>query len=229
MFALVDDEDYELVGRYKWHASVNRKLTVYARAYIPEKKIAIAMHRLIMGLCAGDGVEVDHIDGDGLNNTRTNIRLATRSENARNIRKISGRTSIYKGVCFYKQMGKWAVAIGRDGKQIYLGLYSTEIDAGIAYNHAAVEYYGEFARLNDIPNWQTIIPVRGHNMVPSNPSGFRGVRYHSLAKKWRAAIRVNGERINLGYYGTPEEAARAYNAEAVKHPRTCRKLNKLDE
>ena len=95
------------------------------------------------------GFVVDHIDHDGLNNSRPNLQLATRSQNAYNRRKTSSKcTSKYKGVCFNKREGKWISSIKVEGKRIYLGYFDNQIDAAKAYDKAAKEYHKNFAVLN---------------------------------------------------------------------------------
>src|SRR5690606_17270138 len=109
----------------------------------------IRMHRLIMGVEKSSKPMVDHIDGNGLNNCRSNLRLATHSQNLQNADSRRG-TSKYKGVYFSKQLQKYRAKIIVDKKEIMLGSYINEDDAARAYNYAAIEYFGEFARLNDV-------------------------------------------------------------------------------
>jgi hypothetical protein len=94
--------------------------------------------------------EVDHIDGDGLNNRLENLRLATTTNNNRNQRKRTGRTysSQYKGVSYRQDRDTWLAAIGVDYKRVKLGTYPTEEEAAKAYDVAALQFFGEFARLN---------------------------------------------------------------------------------
>lgn len=93
------------------------------------------------------GFIVDHRDHEGLNNTRTNLRLATRSQNSCNNKKTRGRSSKYKGVSRDKR-GYWRAKIHFKGKHIFLGYFDNEIDAARAYDKAAKELHGEFAVLN---------------------------------------------------------------------------------
>ena len=103
------------------------------------------MHRQILGLKRGD--ICDHKDGDGLNNTRKNLRKATHSQNGANRLRISG-TSKYRGV--HKETGRknWRAALTHDGKTIRIGTFDSEIDAAHAYDRKAIELHKEFARLN---------------------------------------------------------------------------------
>lgn len=146
--ALVDDDDYERVSQFKWHAEVQRH-TVYAKRNLrrggggrtPER-----LHRFI--LRPPDGIAVDHIDGDGLNNRRENLRLATTNGNSQNRRKQTNNTSGYMGVSWHKVRGKWRAEIRVGGRAKHLGYYECPTEAAKARDKAAFELHGEFASLN---------------------------------------------------------------------------------
>jgi len=107
------------------------------------------MHREIMDAPAG--MEVDHINGNGLDNRKCNLRLATSSQNKRNQRKQRRKTSSkYKGVYWHKRDKVWVVRIQAEGKEKYIGSYKTEQEAALAYNEAALKYHGEYAKLNEV-------------------------------------------------------------------------------
>lgn len=147
-FAIIDDEDYNLISIYKW--SVTGKQERYARTAInvgKYKERGILMHRMILGLDHTDKRQVDHINGNGLDNRKYNLRLCSNMENTRNAKRRGGLSS-YKGVFWHKAAGKWMSQIKVDYKSIYLGLYVTEEDAARAYDAAASKHFGEFARLN---------------------------------------------------------------------------------
>lgn len=142
-FAIVDDDDYELVMRYKWYLSGERG-GPYAQttAYVADgEQVTLRMHTLIM-----DDNNIDHRDCNGLNNTRTNLRKATASQNMMNTRKQKGTASKFKGV--HRQSGRWKAQIYEDGKNTFLGLFNAEVDAAHAYDAAARKKSGEFARVN---------------------------------------------------------------------------------
>jgi hypothetical protein len=150
--ALVDDEDFDWLNQWKWYAQPNvfagKKAYAQRTQYISsENKVGVMMHRLIMG--ATRGLEVDHINGDGLDNRRCNLRLCTRTENARNLRKSKANTSGYKGVSKY--FNKWQARLETNGKQVFVGLFPTIEEAARAYDAKAKELFGEFAGLN-FPN-----------------------------------------------------------------------------
>jgi hypothetical protein len=134
--AFVDDEDYERLIQWKWR---------YERYAICEVNGRVTkMHRLILD--APEGVEVDHCNNNKLDNRKANLRLATRSLNEANKPKRSGTVSHYKGVTWHSS--KWRAKIKRNGETHYLGHYDSEIDAAKAYDRAAREAFGEYARLN---------------------------------------------------------------------------------
>jgi hypothetical protein len=109
------------------------------------------MHRLIMGLADDDPRQVDHANGDRSDNRRSNLRIATQSQNLGNSRKRAGTTSRYKGVSWHKQNKKWVAYIGVDGSLHHLGCFTSEEAAARAYNRAARAAWGDFACLNDVP------------------------------------------------------------------------------
>ncbi len=147
LVALVDDEDYIELSKYKWFASSNR-YTHYAIRHLGtlERKV-IRMHRLIVK--APDGMYVDHIDGNGLNNQRSNLRLATKSQNNHHIvRHRKDTSSIFLGVTFRSRDGVWAAQITKNYKKVYVGEFKTQEEAARAYDKKAKELFGEFACLN---------------------------------------------------------------------------------
>jgi hypothetical protein len=143
-YFLVDDEDVPLVSRYRWRLHRSRLIN-YARAWTtprPNQRSTYA-HVLIMGKRG-----VDHRDGNGLNNTRANLRDATQAQNLQARRPRRGASSRYKGVGLDRRNGRWFAYIGTGRNRRWLGRFDSEDDAGRAYDAAAVEAYGEFARLN---------------------------------------------------------------------------------
>jgi len=148
-FALVDDEDFEELNQYKWHVNFQRGRW-YAVRWAPRNKdkrrTKIHMHREI--LKPSKTMEVDHIDRNGLNNQRHNLRVATKGQNMMN--RPAWGTSKYKGVYWHKENCKWAAHIYVKKTQHFLGLYENELEAALAYNCAARKYFGEFATVNPV-------------------------------------------------------------------------------
>ena len=150
LFALVDDSDYEFLMQWKWTANKERKtFTAYRQSNQTKKRTFIYMHRLIMNM-PEKGVFVDHIDGNGLNNQRCNLRLCTNAENLMNRGANKNNTSGYKGVTWHKKISKWQSQIMLNRKNIKLGYFSDKTDAARAYNEAAKKYFGEFAKINEL-------------------------------------------------------------------------------
>jgi hypothetical protein len=150
LFSLVDDDDYQKLSSYNWSANCLGG-RYYAVARLPGKKgVTVLLHRFL--LSADSGAYIDHINGDTLDNRRSNLRACTNSQNSRNSRKLATKktSSKYKGVCLPKRSKKWLAYITVDRRRINLGSFTTEVEAAKAYNEAAVKLFGEFARLNDV-------------------------------------------------------------------------------
>lgn len=146
--AIVDDDDAGLVERYRWKVL---KAAGHFYACRSTRKATILMHRAILG--APPELWVDHRNGNGLDNRRSNLRLATARQNTVNRRKTSGFSS-FKGVYWNKERSLWQAQIGdgatSEGRQkvIYLGRFESEEAAARAYDAKALEMHGEFANLN---------------------------------------------------------------------------------
>jgi len=144
--ALLDEEDLDLVlAAGAWCASPRRN-TVYALRATrrPDgRPTTMYLHRFLTGW-----ERIDHMNGNGLDNRRANLRPATRAENGRNSRRRVDNTSGFKGVVFDKPRGKWRSRIRVDDGRIHLGMFTDPIAAARAYDAAALEHHGEFASLN---------------------------------------------------------------------------------
>lgn len=155
--ALVDDEDFEELNNFTWHAHRRKGYTFYAVRWVAGGQGSrIKMHQQILRM-----PYVDHKDGDGLNNQRSNLRGCNHSQNLMNQRAQAGRSSQYKGVYHYRtnRAHPWAAYITVNKRRIYLGYHSTEKDAARAYNAKAVELFGEFARLNEVSHGRAMRQV----------------------------------------------------------------------
>lgn len=144
LVAVVDDSDYETLSVYKWYLgqSGSRKVT-YARAHVGNRNVS--MHRLMFGDTGK--LEIDHINGNGLDNRRSNLRLVTHQQNLfHRGKQKNNRSSQYKGVT-YKD-GNFYAQIRLNGKNHRIGPFSNEHDAAIEYDHKAREFFGEYAYTN---------------------------------------------------------------------------------
>jgi hypothetical protein len=152
-FALVDDEDYERVAKIKWILKPSG-CTRYAHGWNKQTKRQVVMHRYILGIESGSRPLVDHVNLDGLDNRRSNLRLCTNSQNGANRRhNRSHTTSRFKGVG--KRGNRWQAQIQVAGRRVKIGCFSSEEDAARAYNDAAVAIWGEYARLNpSVKRWE---------------------------------------------------------------------------
>ena len=145
--AIIDADDVPLVSAFNWTADVNQ-WTVYATRWdrlADGKQRATKLHRFI--LTAPDGMVVDHINGDGLDNRRANLRLATSAGNAHNRRINKNNLSGFKGVRWNKAAQKWQAQIALGGKDHYLGLFDAPEAAHAAYVEAATRLHGDFAKM----------------------------------------------------------------------------------
>lgn len=220
-FAIVDDDDYEWLNQWKWQYCKSRK-TGYAVRTIQRdgKKTGIKMHRVLLD--APDELQVDHIDRNGLNNQRNNLRLATSLQNSRNSRSRMG-TSLYKGVCLYKNRA-WASQIRTSERILHLGYFPTQWEAAQAYNDAARKYFGEFAVLNQKFSDSELKDAPLYDAATRTTSIYTGVFYRKNQNRWRAYISINKKRIWLGQFDTELKAARTYD-DFVKEHKLDRSLN----
>lgn len=143
--ALIDDEDFELVSQYSWHTNTNPSGNCYARGCKGKNRKQILMHRLILRVSQNQFI--DHINGDGLDNRKENLRITTHTQNNMNKHKSWG-FSKYKGVYWNKKENKWIAHLKKNSKRIFLKRFNSEIDAALAYDAKARELFGEFARPN---------------------------------------------------------------------------------
>jgi AP2 domain len=149
--ALVDSEDRRLAASYSWSViepsrKGQRRMT-YARTEILRdgRRVTLYMHQLI-----GGWPMTDHINHNGLDNRRSNLRPATPAQNAHNRRPHLGTSSKYKGVMWSPRRRRWSAVIKAGGRSRYLGFFTDEEAAALAYNAAALETYGAYAYLNPV-------------------------------------------------------------------------------
>lgn len=155
MVAVIDEADYGVVRPYSWHTNKSGNV-LYAMGYFPgyiehprRKARNVPMHRIILGI-TDPKLQTDHIDGNGLNNTRANLRACTSGENLRNSRPHKDKMfgSKYKGCHWISSKNGWRALIMVNGKRHYLGIHKTEEAAARAYDAAALKLQGQYARLN---------------------------------------------------------------------------------
>jgi len=150
--ALVDDEDYVFLSQWKWHVHANKNKnyaihTTYDTS--TKKKGKMIMHRIIVDVA--HGFEVDHIDGNGLNNQKINLRICTHSENTKNQGKHKNNTSVYKGVYYNKDKQKYQVNMMIGGIYKYVGRFTSKEEAYRAYCLKASEVHKDFIHKDSVP------------------------------------------------------------------------------
>ncbi|MCK4499730.1 HNH endonuclease, partial [Candidatus Babeliales bacterium] len=231
--AKVSDCDYdEIIGMGKWQLSKQKKsITMYAIRSIQAggktkagwyKKKTIRMHHVVMP--PKEGFVIDHINRDGLDNRRENLRYVSKSQNQANRAVNRGKKlSKYKGVTRYRDSGGWGSLICLDKKLNFLGVYKTEEDAARAYNIKAKELFGEYALLNDVdmskpaeknkvdysflevPYYDEKSGIQFKSRKEYNEhrtknkkktSKYRGVSFCKRTEKWRVSVEtsINGKR-----------------------------------
>jgi hypothetical protein len=230
--ALVDDEDYELVSQFTWHIwepppqhSTWRQQGPYAQTSIRKasgRYTSRGMHRMITGWR-----RTDHADGNGLNNTRSNLRDVSNRQNLQNSREHIGSTSAYKGVHWFAEKGRWRASIKVDGRAIWLGDFAEEITAARAYDVAAARHFGQYARFNLATSVQEAAgwDAPDHRAEFGHSSRYWGVSHKKSSGKWVAYITHNRARINLGTFTSEVEAAMVRDEAARKLPGTRLRLN----
>ena len=139
--AIIDAEDYEKLSRVKWQ--FNNGYAVKS-VRVGKKFKTLMMHREILN--APEGLEIDHKNGNRLDNRKSNLRFCTRSENICNISALPNKSSPYKGVTWHKVSKKWQARVKKNGKSYFLGLFHNECDAAQAYVEKAKELHYEFFR-----------------------------------------------------------------------------------
>lgn len=219
-FAIVDDEDFEQLIRYNWCA-IKKGNTLYACRSDVENggKKNVFLHRAILGI-TDKKQYVDHKDGNGLNNQRSNIRVCTPAQNSQNKKKDANSLCGFKGVHVHRN--KFRAMLRDNGKAIHIGVFNTAESAAKAYDETAKKHFGEFARLNFPKSESSNIEIPPPTLIKNqkrlnakNSSGFMGVCFKKHANKFCAKIMIKRAAIHLGYFQTAELAAHAYD-KAVK-------------
>lgn len=145
---LVDPEDYDKLIKFNWNCYGGYARTFRRRKEEDNKLRSILIHTMILG--HQKGLVIDHIDGNRLDNRKSNLRICTVQQNSCN-RKIGKQSkSKFLGVTYHKRDNRFQATIRTNGQRIHLGYFKTDIEAAKAYNEAAQKHHGEFARLNKI-------------------------------------------------------------------------------
>ncbi len=205
-FAKVSPEDMDKVKGFRWHVVRGYAITTITR---PHKR-TVSMHRMILD--PPDWACTDHINHDKLDNRRANLRRATKSQNRANTRgRPAWRVSTYKGVeCVSYATNRWAALIKVNGRQTRLGCYDSQEEAAMAYDSAALYFFGEYAYTN-FPDAKPAAPEEIRSKAKSRQKGF-SICFERKCCKWSARIRRKGFCKFIGLFKTKEEALRAGKA-----------------
>lgn len=229
--AIVDDEDFESLNKFRWYCDRKYAAREVTRDGIRER---IYMHRLIIN--APDHLEVDHINGDGADNRKENLRLCTHSQNVSNRKTPKHNTVGYKGVYKHSQTGKYVAEVRSKGIKYCLGCHSTPEEAYEEYKKKVFELHGEFANL--LPSDAVTSLDRGliSDFVPqrspcsyNNKIGYTGITLISSGNRFQATICFGGESISLGSFLSLHEAVRAYNKKSIELYGNDTKINIIKE
>lgn len=228
-FAIVDDCDFEMVSKFKWHLKISTGL-MYAARWIRRQDGSMStqsIHRFLMGV-DDTKIQVDHVNHNGLDNRRENLRIASSSQNCKNQRIRSNNKSGYKGVYFDKRSRKFVAQYGMDGRLIGLGRFSCPMEAARHYNRAAKENGEGFEFLNNVDplfptedritkqdydaNRVAATKERTEKYLLDLAAGLHtekhtGVTFNKKRGKWTPVIK----RKRIGFYLTKDEAISAYN------------------
>lgn len=210
LFALVDDEVYEKLHKYKWYISCG--YAVYGSKDNNFKSFE-KMHRIIMN--AKKGEIIDHIDGNKLNNQKNNLRFCTSKQNKHNSKKISGTKNKYKGVSYVKKLDLYQSRCRINGKDFFLGYYETNISAAYAYNKKASEEskYSLLNNLEDYSKEELEYKLKNERKVVKK---YKGSKYKYIAFRKKSGrmkcdkfciyFTINKKTYTKGYFFTEIEA-----------------------
>lgn len=215
-YAVVDDKDYERVAAKKW---------CFNGGYAVRQQ-GVLMHRFVLD--APKGAHVDHINGNGLDNRRSNLRLATSSQNQANRAGKRGTLSRFKGVTISVRKNgtkRWFATVKHEGRTHSAGTHLSEIAAAEAYNRKAVELFGKFARLNVTAGLEDVVFEAAPRQPRRKEGKYLGVSYDTSRGKWVAQLVVNKVKVLHKRFDTEEAAARAYDEAAISAYGSSAKTN----
>ncbi len=214
---IIDDEDFEKIKEWTLRPAANGSGQIYLNMSKTEGPIRMVsyFHRFIMN--CDEGMVIDHINGNTLDNRKENLRICTQLQNNWNTgKRKSNCYSKYVGVTWVKSVKKWQACLGNR----YLGRFDNEEIAAKAYDTEARKTYGEYARLNFPDETEEIIGV----IRQKKTSKYRGVIKDKKTSKWLVSLMVEGKKYTGGrQYNTEEEAARRYDELTKQYRKNPRK------
>lgn len=211
-FSKISPEDIELALASKW------RLGAHGYAVSCKHCKDALLHRRI--LCTPEGFVTDHINGDKLDNRRSNLRVATPSQNQQNNRgRVADRKSRYKGIVWLAKENKWAAGILIYGRYRRISRHIFQEDAARAYDSAALFYFREFARTNFPDAIPISIEELRHLRKKENRKGMASmypfVHPAKTKGRWAACVYINGKKRHIAQYSTQEAAARSHDSAAL--------------
>jgi len=218
LFITVDDDDADVVRQYRWNLFVSTSGVNYARTHVRGPgRPTMSVSELITGK-----KRLDHRNGDGLDNTRDNLREASSSQNGINTGKYRSRkgrqpSSRFKGVSKHPVNRTWVAHVTYRRNRMYLGSFASDVAAARAYDEAVVRLHGAFARTNVMLGLLPPDTDRGSERLSRQSSSrYRGVGWNRQKQRWNARLWVEGGPKHLGFFAVEEDAARAYDEAAVR-------------
>jgi len=209
--AIVDDDTFDSISKFKWYLSALGYAIGGEKT--KDKKAFIKMHRFIMGV-DDPKIIIDHIDGDKLNNQKSNLRVATPAQNMHNSKKREGTKNRYKGVTYLPKLNLWQSRCRMNGLDIFLGHYKSEIAAAYAYNKKAIEL-SEFSRVNYLPlpseYLESLLITDFSSRLYPIQSKYKYIMFKKKANrmkcdKWYISLKVENKRITKGNFVSEEDA-----------------------
>jgi hypothetical protein len=203
-FALVDDENFELVNKYNWVIKVASKTLLYAQANVEGK--LIKMHKLILKT----NKIIDHINNNGLDNRKSNLRIVSTKENAINSRKRKTNTSGKTGVYWDKVRNKWSATITVNYKTIHLGRFSSFEEAKKVRQENELKYFGKLKKESEVFDIKLQGKTKNHfyRKQYNSSNKYKGVNL--VNGKYRVRILINGKRTYIGHFNSELDAAKCY-------------------
>jgi hypothetical protein len=194
---LIDAADFDAVGQFPWFI----RESGYAGRTRDGRRVYL--HRELLGLEPGDGLFVDHINRNRLDNRRANLRVVTRAEQQQNLPSQRGKTSRYRGVHLNRQTGGWVAQCRVGGKVTHIGTFETAREAARAVADFRRQHMPH--AVETLPPSEPRDPNRARRRDSS--SRYRGVAWSKAANKWMAFGKVDGKQVHLGYFDSEQEAA----------------------
>lgn len=223
MFALIDDEDFEKVNEFNWTYALSDGYPLIFSNYIGNNKEILKLSRFILGLEKSNNDYVFHKNKNDFDFRKNNLIVSDRKGWVRKSKGWKNSSSKYKGVSWNKALSKWQAGIKVQGKRKHLGYFSLEAEAALAYNKAAIQFFGKNSYQNNIEesnNAEVLVisPIKERRLSRKRKkasSKFKGVDYHNSL--WRARLTFKGKTYELGTFKNEIEAAEAYNEAAIKY------------